>query len=163
MKILAFVIGIPGVLAALLALLPRVTPTLSEPVDPDNPFSSSVTITNTGYIPLNNVMPVMSGGQIVTKGKLPDLNWIPTYETRVQKAEWVPRDMAIDDRFTFALNDLWDTKERGGLEYADLAVIIQYEVPVIHLKREKIFPFVTHRQTNGRLYWYSKLVEPKPN
>lgn len=38
LRLLAFVRGTPGVLAAFLALLPRVTVTASDPPDPANPF-----------------------------------------------------------------------------------------------------------------------------
>jgi hypothetical protein len=160
-KVLVFVIGVPGVFASLVTFLPRVIPTLSDPVDIVNPFSSSVTITNNGSIPLHNVTPFVAVGQIVTTGRTPDYHFIPTYQgPRFTKVEWgFPRDMAIDERFGFPLNDLWDTRVRGGLEYADIAIVIQYEIPIIHLKRESIFPFVTQRQTNGHLYWYPKLMK----
>jgi len=154
-KLLAFVIGAPGVLAALLSLLPRLAPTVSDPVDPDDPFSSSVTITNTGYIPLDAVYPGIAVCEIAAKGT-PTLDRGPCdYSNRWHKDAWNPRNLGLDDRFTFALNDVWETK-KGALAYADVAVTIDYEIPIIHWKRTKVFPLVARMQTNGRFYWYAK-------
>jgi hypothetical protein len=170
--VVLFLIGVPGVLAALLSLLPRVTVALSDPVDLEEPFSSSVTITNTGFIPLDNPNPCLAIGQVAGRYKQPNLNWIPNYETRFCRSDWTPPPrLAVDDRITFALNDFSHSAEPNGIRYADIAIVIQYEIPLIHLRREKVFPFVTHRQSNGHLYWYSKIsgesesapVLPKPN
>jgi hypothetical protein len=61
----------------------------------------------------------------------------------------------LDDKFTFALNDVLDTHP-GQLESAAIDVTVEYEIPIIHWKREKMFPMVAHRQTNGRFYWYAR-------
>jgi len=34
-----------------------------------------------------------------------------------------------------------------------MAVIIDYEIPIIHMKREKIFPLLSKRRPNGTFYW----------
>ncbi|MGA7381280.1 MAG: hypothetical protein WBX03_10540 [Terriglobales bacterium] len=62
--------------------------------------------------------------------------------------------MAIDDRFTFPLNDVFDTADQNGLSYANLAIVVHYEIPLIHWKGEKAFPLATRQQRNGKLYWY---------
>jgi len=64
--------------------------------------------------------------------------------------------MGLDDTFTIALNEVTQVR-REDLEYADIAIVVDYEVPVIHLKREKVFPLIAHRQTDGKFYWYRKL------
>ncbi len=162
-KPLAIVLGaatLIGGVAALLALLPRVTPTISDPVDPDEPFSSSVTITNTGYIPLNAVIPSIGMCQMeFADGPPPDLNLSCTYEHDWRLAKWVPHDLAIDDRFTFALNDVIESKGYARLQYADIAIKLQYEIPIVNVKGEKIFPMVARKQSNGRFYWYPKAMK----
>jgi hypothetical protein len=45
--------------------------TISDPADPDDHFHPFVTITNTGYIPLNSVMPWVSIARMRTKGGAP--------------------------------------------------------------------------------------------
>jgi hypothetical protein len=64
--------------------------------------------------------------------------------------------MEIDDRFTVALNDVLGTAAPGGLQYADIAVIVDYEIPIIHWKRKKTFPIYTRKASNGKLYWQWK-------
>lgn len=165
LKVIAASVGIPGVLAALLALLPRISVALSDPVDPENPFSSSVTLTNTGYIPLDAVVPFFAVGQIGTPpGAHQNLGFCPDYKSpRIVREQWgFPRDMAIDDRFGFPLNDVWDTFQHG-LEFADIAIVVQYKIPLLRLQREKIYPFIAQKQTNGRFYWYPKLPCKKSN
>ena len=147
-----------GGLAAAVTFLPRLTPTVSDPSDADNPFSSSVTITNTGYLPLDSVEATVGIGDICPKDyplPCPDAQFpdpVRDYPSGMRRNEWGPHDMAMDDRFTFALNDVYGSVPR----YADIAVIVQYEIPWIHWKREKTFPLFTRKQTNGKLYWYWK-------
>ena len=146
-----------GAPAAVVTLLPRVTATISDPADPDLPFSSSVTITNTGYIPLDSVSPFMGLGQIGGEHAPPeDKNLHPNYHPYFRRAQWPIQNLGLDDKFTFAINDVFDTAS-GRISYADIAVVIDYEIPVIHLKREKVFPMEAHKQRNGKFYWYSKL------
>jgi hypothetical protein len=159
-KVAIFAIGIPGVLAALFALLPRVTVAVTDPVDPDDPYSSSVTVTNTGYIPLDSVWPAIGLGEITTVGGPPphtNMKW--DYLPCRRRRQWKPRNLAIDDRFTFALNDVYELENKGTFQSADIAVIVDYELPLIHLARRKFFPIVSRKQTNGKFYWYAKTVD----
>jgi hypothetical protein len=148
-----------GGIAALATLLPRLTVVVSDPPDADDPFSSSVTVTNTGYIPLESVIPYFGLGQTGTIGSPPEnKNFHPTYLPRFARADWRPHYLWLDDKFTFALNDFWETHPRG-LAYADIAIRVGYQVPLIHWKREKVFPMYAHKQTNGNFYWYAKEAE----
>jgi len=156
-SVLLFLIGVPGILAAILTLLPRVTVTVSDPVDPDNPFSASATVTNTGYIPLESVMPYVGLGGIRTTGGPPEeKGFKPIYIPKFRRKDWPVRDLGLDDKFTFSLNEIWSAQ---SLESADVGVWVDYEVPVLHWKREKLFPIVARKQTNGKLYWYAKTKE----
>jgi len=63
--------------------------------------------------------------------------------------------MAVDDHFTFALDDI--TRAEGNrLTYADIAVIVNYRTPYLHLTRKKTFPLYTRKASNGKLYWQWK-------
>lgn len=149
-----------GGIAAVVVFWPRVVATISDPVDPDDPFSASATVTNTGYIPLDSVTPYVGVASIRTKGSPPaseDFETYPPQTTKFRRAQWPTRTLGLDDKFTFALNDVVDTHP-GQLESAAIAVVVDYEIPIIHWQREKIFPFAAHRQTNGKFYWYSKTV-----
>ncbi len=164
--LLATVLGtatLIGGIAALLVFLPRMTVTTSDPADPDDPFTASATIVNTGFMPLKSVEVSVGMGQMVTTGGAPaDPNFHPIYWPHLHRNGWSVANLRMDDRYTIALNDVLGTEQRGGLDYADIAVVVDYEIPLIGLKREKVFPLFAHRQTNGKFYWYSKTVDEKP-
>jgi hypothetical protein len=130
---------------------------VSDPVDLDDPFSASVTVTNTGYIWLYSVTPYVGIASVRTKGSPPDNKDLKTYSSRTPKfrrSEWPIRNLGLDDKFTFALNEVLGTN-RGQLESAAIAVVVDYKTPITYWKMEKIFPYVARRQTNGEFYWYS--------
>jgi hypothetical protein len=156
LKLLAFVIGIPGVLAALLALLPRVAVTASDPTDPVNPFSSSFMIANTGYIPLPNTTVSVCIRDIMTEGA-PKPNVTPDYTKWpcFQNAKWTSHYMALDDKFTVTISDFIVIAPSASLREAYLLWKVSYDWPLIHWRREKIFPISAYKQTNGRFYWYA--------
>lgn len=147
-----------GGIAALLTFLPRLTVAISDPPDPGNPFSSSVVVTNTGYIPLDAVKPKfgiheINGAARVTPNDQSHVG--EPYISSYYPTRWGTHDLGVDDRFTFALNDsISVSKEVFG--DADIAIILTYEIPLIHWKREKVFPFITKKQTNGNFYWYAE-------
>jgi hypothetical protein len=145
-------------------LIPRVTPVFSDPPDPDNPFSSSLTITNSSYYPLNSVSVRLLLGTICTDGvacpektAFPDLH---RYEgavgtsTSFQKPQWGKHDLPMDTGFTIAIDDIMTPAPGTKIEYADFEIIISYEIPIVHWRREKAFPCHTRQQSNGKLYWY---------
>jgi hypothetical protein len=71
---------------------------------------------------------------------------------------WSAHDLGLDDHFTVALNDFF-TGNRTSLVSAQIATVVQYELPLIHLHREKRFPLFAKRQSNGNFYWYSDTLE----
>jgi hypothetical protein len=154
-----FLIGIPGLAAALLTLLPRLNAVVSDPADQSDPFSSSITIANTGYVPLDSVSASLGLGRIATKDSPPaNKDFKPIYEPQVKRGAWSAHHLGLDDKFTIALNDVWSV-DNTLLMDADIAVVVHYEIPLIHWQKEKVFPMIAHRQTNGRFYWYAKTVD----
>ena len=144
-------------------LIPHVTPTISDPTDSDNPFSSSLTITNNSVYPLDSVGVFIKLGTVCAHGSsCPEKTHFPNphrYDGReaynnFRRSDWSEHYLAIDDRFTVALNDVFDQTPNQTTEYADFAVVIRYEIPVIHWKVEKMYPCYTRTQSNGKLYWY---------
>ncbi|HWA95472.1 MAG TPA: hypothetical protein VG844_12795 [Terracidiphilus sp.] len=142
-------------------LIPRVNISISDPVNPSDPFSSSVMISNTGYMPLDSVKASLSIQRIEGAGPngeaITTIVGAPNYGSRITGEDLGPRDLGLDDRFTFALNDI--NKINGALKSADIAVVVQYEFPIIHFKSSKIFPYFARKQSNGNFYWYP---EPPP-
>lgn len=130
-----------GGYAAVVTLLPRVTASVSDPVDPDNPMSASVTIANVGYLTLDTVEPffglrMMTFGA-ATKGVNSNNDPSAPY-TRFGNPRYHPGpDLGIDEKFTFGLNEIWGIQP--SLSSADVAIIVQYRIPILHLKQEKDF------------------------
>jgi hypothetical protein len=54
------------------------------------------------------------------------------------------------------IEDPTQEPHRSGVGSADIAIIVDYEIPLIHLTREKIFPLSAKRQSNGNFYWYAR-------
>jgi hypothetical protein len=147
-----------GFIVAVVNLLPRLTANVSDPVDPDNPFSASVTITNTGYVPLSSVNLYYGLGQMTFGNPaMPShlqrdesMKGYPLFES----TKWHPSDLGLDDKFTVGLNDVWG--KQPYLLSGDMTIVIQYRIPIIRWKREKTFLFTAEKQTNGHFYWYAK-------
>ena len=123
-----------GVVAALLTLLPRVTATIADPVDPKNPFSSSVTITNTGYLPLNSITCFVRieelrygnlAHPIILKSADDD------YGVSIKNTEQDPVHLGLDDRFTFEIHDALSVAP-PLLSRANIAIAIRYKTPSSH-------------------------------
>ena len=106
-------------------------------------------------MPADTVAPSLAIGQVIGHDT-PDLNFVPSYESELTSPQWGPRDLSKDDRFTVALDDIFLPSGGATIVYADMAIVIRYEIPIIHLKQKKIFPFISRKQTNGKVYWYSK-------
>jgi hypothetical protein len=124
-------------------------------VDPTNPFSASVTIANTGLLPLDSVQSFV-GLQKISFGDPKNPAIVYGYsesKTLIYNAVWRSADLGLDDKFTFGLSEIW--WKQPDLLTADIAIVIKYEIPIIHWKREKIFPLTAVKQTNHVFYWYS--------
>jgi len=157
LKIISAMAALIGVIGALTTFLPRVTATVSDPVDPENPFSASVTITNTGSVPLSSVR-VLYGLKKMTFGDpakpITMQNGGSGSYAMLGNANWHPSDLGLDEKFTFGLNEIMG--KQSTLASADIAIVIEYKTPIIPWRREKTFPLTAVRQSNGNFYWYAK-------
>lgn len=153
MKVILGSATLLGGIVAGVTLLPRVTPVISDPPNVDDPFSSSVTITNTGYIPLDSVSATIGWDKIVFQGPNWPVTLLGNSEQAFNVKKWSPHDLGLDDAFTVALNDVF-RGNRKSLISAQMSVTVKYEVPFIHLRRQKRFPLFAKRQSNNDFYWY---------
>jgi hypothetical protein len=159
LNIILAVATIFGAGIAALVLLPRVVVDSSVPVDPSNPLSSSFTIINTGYIPLRDINISIGIGQIVTEPAQIDPNFIPSFKSRLIRPEWMHHRLYMDDRFTITIGDIFSLGPSIRLSGADIAIVVSYNPWFIPIKKEKILRYVTKKQTDGRLYWYSRPLQ----
>ena len=137
-------------------LIPRLDIVVSDPVDAENPFSSSVTITDSGLLPLKEISMgfalkqvsayALDGSTVTIKGD--------DFRSVLHRDSWVCPYLTMDDRLTVALNDVLTVPEHR-LRSANIAIIVNYRIPIINLKFSKLFPIYAKRQSNGQFYWYS--------
>lgn len=153
-----------GLAAAVVTFLPRITPSISDPTDALNPFSSSVTLVNSGALPLHDVTVRIAIRRICGSNvdcpeqtDHPDPNRYKSSASEFQHTSWTSHDLAIDDRFDVPLEDLFNRSPRETkpvMKFADIAVVVDYRIPLFPFKREKIFPLYTRKQQSGSLAWY---------
>jgi hypothetical protein len=151
----AVILGVLTFIGGLAVLWPRVGVTVSDPVDTNDPFSASATVSNTGFLPLHDVNAWFGLVRIVGGVNGATYEGAANYGTRIQpKALEEKHTLTMDDKFTFALNDIISFCKCSG-ESADIAVIVEYHIPIIGLRLEKIFPYYLRKQ-GGNYYWYAK-------
>jgi hypothetical protein len=117
-----------GVVVGLLAILPRVSVTPSDPVDPNNTFSASFVIANGTYVPLRNVTATLAIGQLQGLGKGPvDPNFHPNYTSRLGFPTWSNHMLAMDDKFTITPDDVIHAVSGSGVGDAEIAIVVSYQ------------------------------------
>jgi hypothetical protein len=159
MKLLPILLGICTLVGGAVVFLPRpmVLPP-SVPLDQKDQFSVSFDVSNSGYIPLTDCTASLGVGQITTQGAHLDPKFIPTFESRLVMPAWQNHKLSMDERFTIVLSDIL-----RPVESADIAIIVSYKPWILPIHREKMFRFVTFKQTNGHQYWRSwPIDEPLP-
>jgi hypothetical protein len=161
--LVAWILGIAtlvGGIAAAATFLPRISVIPSDPVDPNNPFSVSFTITNSNFVSLRDVGARIALGQIMAE-PLP-FNPPKTLEYGsggITRPEWNHHKLGMDERFTITTQGIFGMLPGAKLSGADLAIVVSYKPWIIPLRREAAFRFITHRQSNGNLYWYSHPID----
>jgi hypothetical protein len=152
-----------GVLVGVLSLIPRLSVTPSDPTLSTNPFSSSFTITNTGYVPLRDVGVTMfpfeinSGTTTLFDEKnRPPLKYQDLEGLTTQP--WEHHELPLDERFTITLGQLINSGD-DSLKGADIALVVHFKPWFIPWKSQRQFRFVTRRQQNGAFLWFSQPMQ----
>jgi|HubBroStandDraft_1064217.scaffolds.fasta_scaffold193503_2 hypothetical protein len=169
LKVLIFVIGIPGILVGILQLLPRVSVVPQDPLDARNPFLAPFVISNDGYVTLYNLQsfcfPVYvqligidgKGGQIVLRGT-------PGYREEdlsmgISSPSFVAAKLPPGNKMTFpcqmALPHDFATNLTVGR--AEIAFIVSYHIFGIPWTRHHVNHFSLSRDSTRQFHW---LEEP---
>jgi hypothetical protein len=141
-----------GVLVSIMAFLPRPSVSVGDPVDPDNPFSSTFTVSNGNWVPLADVSVGIGGpGFLEFEG-----NRVVNVRSSgfMAQSAWLHHDLGTDEKFTITLSDIFATSN-SDLQRADIRIVVKYKPWLIPLQRSKVFRYEAHRQTNGKFYWYA--------
>ena len=76
------------------------------------------------------------------------------YTSGLAPGLWGIHDLSVDDRFTVSLEDVLTT-DKNGIDSADIAIGVSYEIPYIHWRREKVFPLIARKEKDDRFHWYA--------
>ena len=158
--LIAWLLGIATLLGGISVVVPRPTVIQGEPVDPKSPFSVPFTITNTGFIPLKHVSAYVVFRDLATEPAVFTARYHPNYggpekETYLFRPEWKDHALSMDERFTITPADLINCCGDVPLAGAQFGVAVEYHPWVWPFTRTKIFAFVTHKQSDGQISWYS--------
>jgi hypothetical protein len=156
-RLVSIIVPAIGVIAASLALLPRISVTVGDPEDPLNALSAAFTITNTNFVPLHEVTPYVGFGYISSGPPPCDKILQSPFDSQLHLTEWGVHDLDMDERFTITLADMFKVSPKTiPVSCADIVISVHYKPWLWPFSREKLFRFATHVQSNGHVYWYSQ-------
>jgi hypothetical protein len=147
-------------LVGLFAIWPRVSMTPADPADPQDPFSERFTITNSGIVRLYDVSVAICVGQIIAEPS----PFVPAKTFRlpcstIQSEEWTHHTLRTDEPFTVSTQGIFVAGPGAKLSGADIAVRVTYQAFFLPFHQQAVFRFVTHRLSNGSVYWSSTPLE----
>jgi len=141
-----------GGVVAVLALLPRISVTPGDPVDPNDTFSAAFTISNNNFIPLRHVAAALMIDRVMPYGVPLDKGAATRHSgSGLVRPEWANHDLDMDDRFTITPSDIF---QFSSPREASIAIVVSYRTWLLPWESTKGFRFITHKQTDGRLYWF---------
>lgn len=162
-----FVVAVIGFLSAVASFAPRLQVDLPEAaVEPSSPFPSSITVTNNGLIPLDDVslfvrlcrVTSLAGGQIIGRkscdGPSGGAGGITT-------PDWQKHRLAVDEKWIVPMGS--NVSFRINPVNADISIVVKYWpwlLPRLWSDlREKEARLVIHKQPDGRLFWVLRPVD----
>src|SRR4051794_18671579 len=91
-SVVTAVVGLVGLGSGILSILPSVSATLSDAHNPRDPFTSSITVQNTGLVPIRDVQLNVAIGNINMKPNRQtiDLSGGKNYSTEIHMETWIP-------------------------------------------------------------------------
>lgn len=140
----------------LIVFWPRLTVDAQGSIDPQNPRQIQFLITNTGFIKLVNVQPML--GICALGGFVSDINPPKACKTEsylVNKRWFVP-SMSMDERYTLRIDDGINIQ---SLKVASITIAIKYYPWIIPIELKKDFGFVGKKEEDGKMYM---LATPMP-
>jgi hypothetical protein len=156
-----------GVIVGVLSFVPRVTIVPAGMSDPDNPYSVAFNITNSSpmLITLNDVNVRVSLGQVINElvPFKPIKKFIDT-NSGMTMADWHGHKLTVDQTYTVTLEHMFGVGKvppynPTRLSGADLAIVVEYRPWILPWHRTQIQRFVTDKNSDGKLYWYSFPLE----
>jgi hypothetical protein len=154
--------GAVGLLLALIIFWPRPTVDLVQPTDPQNPYSASFTITNSTFVaPLDDVTIGVGICQSVTEPSQFDYGHHCDTDnlTMFTEKEWSDQHLSADQKLGVSFGQVIQLAGGAKLSGGDLAAIVKYHWWFVPYEFTKTFRFVTKKQADGTLHWFSRPVD----
>lgn len=151
-----------GIVIGLVVFWPRMSVEASSQIDAAAPTGITMTITNTGWMPLRNLQPILGVGVIAigTGPPVKDFDFNGPMQSKIAYTRWFTKTLAIDEKYQIRL-DASGPKANDGLFYfspgsgplgkLDFSLIIAYNPWIIPIRGEKEFRFVSRLESNGML------------
>jgi hypothetical protein len=152
--------AILGILTGYLALLPRVSVSQNEQLDPDNTFSSPFIISNDGPLPMENVMFRCGiAGAKIKEG--PEIKGAPNFGTsfivltdkdgKIAAQNLGSPEMLPGERSTMPYCSFpW----LNPVEGADIGIVVTFRVGYTPFSQTRVFQFATLKDASGKLHWF---------
>lgn len=148
--------GFGVILGIAVTFYPRISVKPSDSLDPNNALKTPFIITNDSFMPISNVRYSCAIKDVKTKD-WPGVIGEPDYSSRLVSSNLVAARMGIGESDS-AICPLAGFNLHSDIVSADIAVVVQYSVPVLPINLEKIVPFTTLRDSQGRLRWIQKPI-----
>jgi hypothetical protein len=146
-------VGVGATFLAYVVLIPQLSVTATNPVAPNDPFSSTITIVHNRFYPLVNVTYGLSLGRVDFAGGGVFMGE-KQYATALYPMWQKPQVLDDEHPIQFPANSIY-FGNKEDLKHADVAILVDYDLPLIHWHTSKFYPFEVTRQRDGNFDWYS--------
>ena len=155
--VILFLLGVSGL--SVIGLWPRLTVDPGGQIDPITLSPIQFTITNTGFLSLSNVRPMLGICQLGF-GRPLDSSFrceSPIPSKLVPRA-WFARTLARDERHTIRLDDLFNVNPSLPFTGADISIAFSLDLWFIP-RPTKEFRFVTRLERDGKFSWIQRPLD----
>ena len=157
--------------AALYPFWPHIEIELNGPTNPINAFSVPSVITNIGIFPLENIQVTLGRGTMTFINKNISFNmWRKNHpETSdihdaskgptMTNKNWFRKKLRLDEKMSIYLSDEIAQTGESKLYYADISIVVFYNLWIFPIRFEKQQRFSTRIRTDGLIDWLYEPVE----
>jgi hypothetical protein len=144
-----------GFVVGLLIFLPRVTVSSPVTTDPDARSPIPFEITNSGYLPLYDVKPMLGLCEIHSQPAKRIGTSNGPLLTKFAPSFWQQKSLTMDERATVRFDDVFEFPPPSKFGGADISIIVSYRPWILPFMREKEFRFITRQELDGKISWLS--------
>src|ERR1039458_1485171 len=146
-----------GGLVAIVTFVPRPTIEPNGVADPLDPLSTSFTIVNNSFFPLEDLGVSFGTNQLAMEPAQidPNMKFTVPFGLQFTTDKWQHHRLLMDERYTIGLGEIIQVKPPARLAGGDIGIIISYKPWFMPCTREKRYRFISHKENDGQIRWYS--------